>query len=237
VQREISYDCRAEEREGAAWEWRRHSPGFETHEGGRLVHAQDLPAALAADLDGNFEQLVSAYQDRLYAFALRLTGSPEDAEEIAQDAFVHAYQALVTYPAQRISELVLRPWLYQIALNVFRNRRRRRPLQLVSLGEAGDGMGVDLEDDKAERPDAALEHAELRDRLGALVAALPERYRLAVVLRHVQGLRYAEIAALLRQPVGTVKANVHRALRLLRDGLEKQEGTEQARHRAKAHRG
>jgi RNA polymerase sigma-70 factor, ECF subfamily len=201
------------------------------------VHAQDLPAALAADLDGNFEQLVSAYQDRLYAFALRLTGSPQDAEEIAQDAFVRAHQALVTYPAQRISELVLRPWLYQIALNVFRNRRRRRPLQLVSLGEAGEGMDVDLEDDKAERPDAALEHAELRDRLGALVAALPERYRLSVVLRHVQGLGYAEIAALLRQPVGTVKANVHRGLRFLQEGLEKQEGTEQARHQAKAHRG
>lgn len=198
--------------------------------------AQDLPAALAADLDGNFEPLVLAYQDRLYAFALRLTGSPQDAEEIAQDAFVRAYQALVTYPAQRVRELALRPWLYQIALNVFRNRRRRRPLQLVSLGEAGDGMDVDLEDDKAERPDAALEHAELRDRLGALVAALPERYRLGVVLRHVQGLGYAEIAALLRQPVGTVKANVHRGLRLLREGLEKQEGTEQARHQAKARR-
>ncbi len=221
----------------AAWEWRRHSRDFETQEGGRLVHAQDLPAALAADLDGNFEQLVLTYQDRLYAFALRLTGSPQDAEEIAQDTLVRAYRALVTYPAQRLRELIVRPWLYQIALNVVRNRRRRRPLQLVPLGEAGDGMEVDLEDDKGERPDAALEQAELRDRLGALVAALPERYRLSVVLRHVQGLGYAEIAALLRQPVGTVKANVHRGLRLLREGLDKQERTEQARHQAKAHRG
>jgi RNA polymerase sigma-70 factor, ECF subfamily len=201
------------------------------------VPDQDLPAALAADLDGNFEQLVLAYQDRLYTFALRLTGSPQDAEEITQDAFVHAYQALVTYAAQRVRELALRPWLYQIALNVFRNRRRRRPPQLVSLDEASDGMNLELEDDKVERPDAALEHAELRDRLGALVAALPERYQISVVLRHVQGLEYAEIAALLRQPVGTVKANVHRGIRLLRQGLDKQERTEQARHQATAHRG
>ncbi len=198
---------------------------------------QDLPGALAADVDGNFEQLVLAYQDRLYTFALRLTGSPQDAEEIAQDAFVRAYQALVTYAAQRVRDLALRPWLYQITLNVFRNRRRRRPPQLVPLDEASAGMNLELEDDKVERPDAALEHAELRGRLGALVAALPERYQLSVVLRHVQGLEYAEIAALLRQPIGTVKANVHRGLRLLREGLDEQEGTEQARHQATAHRG
>jgi RNA polymerase sigma-70 factor, ECF subfamily len=201
------------------------------------VPDQDLPGALAADVDGNFEQLVLAYQDRLYTFALRLTGSPQDAEEIAQDAFVRAYQALVTYAAQRVRDLALRPWLYQITLNVFRNRRRRRPPQLVPLDEASAGMNLELEDDKVERPDAALEHAELRGRLGALVAALPERYQLSVVLRHVQGLEYAEIAALLRQPIGTVKANVHRGLRLLREGLDEQEGTEQARHQATAHRG
>jgi RNA polymerase sigma-70 factor (ECF subfamily) len=201
------------------------------------VPDQDLPGALAADVDGNFEQLVLAYQDRLYTFALRLTGSTQDAEEIAQDAFVRAYQALVTYAAQRVRDLALRPWLYQITLNVFRNRRRRRPPQLVPLDEASAGMNLELEDDKVERPDAALEHAELRGRLGALVAALPERYQLSVVLRHVQGLEYAEIAALLRQPIGTVKANVHRGLRLLREGLDEQEGTEQARHQATAHRG
>jgi RNA polymerase sigma-70 factor, ECF subfamily len=201
------------------------------------VPDQDLPGALAADVDGNFEQLVLAYQDRLYTFALRLTGSPQDAEEIAQDAFVRAYQALVTYAAQRVRDLALRPWLYQITLNVFRNRRRRRPPQLVPLDEASAGMNLELEDDKVERPDAALEHAELRGRLGALVAALPERYQLSVVLRHVQGLEYAEIAALLRQPIGTVKANVHRGLRLLQEGLDEQEGTEQARHQATAHRG
>jgi RNA polymerase sigma-70 factor, ECF subfamily len=80
------------------------------------VRDQDMSAALAADLDGSFEQVVVAYQHRLYAFALRLTGNPQDAEEITQDAFVRAYRALATYPASRLRSLALRPWLHQITL-------------------------------------------------------------------------------------------------------------------------
>lgn len=72
------------------------------------MYDQDLPAALAADMDGNFEQLVLAFQDRLYAFALRLTDSPENAEEITQDALVRAYRALAKYSAGRIRTLALR---------------------------------------------------------------------------------------------------------------------------------
>jgi RNA polymerase sigma-70 factor (ECF subfamily) len=66
-------------------------------------------AALAADLEGSFERLVLAYQDRLYAFALRLSGSPQDAEEVVQYAFVRAYRAAARYPAERVGDLALRP--------------------------------------------------------------------------------------------------------------------------------
>ena len=97
-------------------------------------------AALAEDLDGQFELLVRTYQDRLYSFALRLSRSREDAEEIAQDAFVRAYRALKTYAPERIAALSLRAWLYQIALNVTRNRfRRRRPVHVSLEGPAGEG--------------------------------------------------------------------------------------------------
>jgi len=188
------------------------------------VHDQDLLAALATELDGCFERLVVTYQDRLYAFALRLTGNPQDAEEIIADAFVRAYQALTRYPADRIRGLTLQAWLYQIALNIFRNRVRGRRLALVPLeppGEGGEGMESAFAGDKAERPDAVLERAELREKLAGVVAALPERYRMAVVLRHVQGLGYGEMAAILRQPIGTIKANVHRGIRLLREALDK----------------
>jgi RNA polymerase sigma-70 factor (ECF subfamily) len=187
------------------------------------VHDQDLPAALAADLAGNFEQLVLAYQDRLYGFTLRLTGSPPDAEEITQDAFVRAHRALAKYPAARIRTLALRPWLHQIALNVFRNRVRTRQLQLVSLDQGREEGELEIEDDKEARPDTALERTQLRASLAKLVAALPERYRVAVVLRHIQGLGYEEMAVVLKQPIGTIKANVHRGVSMLRAALDDQE--------------
>lgn len=181
----------------------------------------DLEAALAANVDRCFECLVLTYQDRLYSFALRLTHNAQDAEEIAQDAFVRAYRALAGYPPERIATLALRPWLYQITLNVFRNRVRSRQLPVLPLDELGHDPDFDLVD-QHERPDAALERVEREHELSALVASLPERYRLAVVLRHVEGFGYGELAEMLSQPVGTIKANVHRGTRLLRSALAQQ---------------
>ena len=90
----------------------------------RIAMSQDeeLRSRIADDLDGSFEGLVRAYQDRLFSFALRVTGNREDAEEVAQDAFVRAYRALATYPAERIRALALRAWLYQVTLE-----RRSQP--------------------------------------------------------------------------------------------------------------
>lgn len=184
--------------------------------------SDDLPAALALDLDGCFERLVIAYQHRMYAFALRLTCSPQDAEEIAQDAFVRAYRALTSYEPERIRALALRPWLYRIALNVFRNRVRGKRLPLVSLDGNEQTMELHLMDTPDQRPDAVVERAEQARELGALIASLPERYRIAVVLRHVEGFDYHEMASLLNQPVGTIKSNVHRGVRLLRAALDTQ---------------
>jgi RNA polymerase sigma-70 factor, ECF subfamily len=188
-----------------------------------------LTAALARSLDGAFETLVRTYQHRIYGFALRLVGNPSDAEEIAQDAFVRAYRALATYPGERIRALRVRPWLYQIALNVVRNHlrdhasvRRGAPITLLTLdGGAEDGTAgrIEPEDDPAERPEAMAEAGERQRELAARLAALPTRYRVAVVLRHVEGFSYAEIAALVGQPVGTVKANVHRGVQVLRAAL------------------
>jgi RNA polymerase sigma-70 factor, ECF subfamily len=204
---------------------------------GHHVRDQELPEALAIDLDGSFEQLVLAFQDRLYAFALRLSNNPQDAEEITQDAFVRAYRALDRYPPERVRTIALRPWLYQIALNIFRNRVRNRPLPSVPLNQRDDGRELESEDVKQVSPDMALEHAEFRGSLATLVAALPERYRLAVVMRHVQGFDYGEIAAVLKQPIGTVKANVHRGTRMLREALEESERTGRSRPQMKAQRG
>ncbi len=164
-----------------------------------------------AVIDGTerlFERMVHEHQHRVFALGLALTGNRHDAEEVAQDTFLKAYRALVTYPPDRVRELKQRAWLHRIALNVVRNRVRGIKPRLVELNgsEPDHAMGPE---------DGALLRMEMDD-LAARVAALPIRFREAVVLRHVQELTYEEAAEALGQPVGTVKANVHRGLKLLR---------------------
>jgi RNA polymerase sigma-70 factor (ECF subfamily) len=148
---------------------------------------------------------------------LRLSGSALDAEEIVQDALVRAHTALAGYDAERIRSLHLRPWLYQITLNLVRNRARKRGVATVPLEGEMDGPS------REPLPESAAVSAELRQDLAALLLTLPEGYRAAVVLRHVEGLRYGEIAQALDQPLGTVKASVHRGLAQLRRRLSERE--------------
>ena len=155
-----------------------------------------------------FERMVGEHQHRIYALSYALTGNRMDAEEVAQDTFLRAYRALVTYPPERVRDLKQRAWLHQIAVNVVRNRHRGVRPRLVELNGSEPDHGAGPEE-------GAIRRAEM-DELAARVACLPPRYREAVVLRHVQELSYAEVADALGQPVGTVKANVHRGLKLLR---------------------
>jgi RNA polymerase sigma-70 factor (ECF subfamily) len=180
-----------------------------------------LEAALARNLEESFERMVGEYQDRLYSFAHRLAGNPQDAEEISQDAFVRAYRAMKTYPAERIRALSLKAWLYRITLNVARNRMRARRHPTVSIDERdGDGRAAWEPEDAAEnRPDSRFERGRQRADIATLVAGLPERYRSALILRYMEGLRLEEVAAVLKQPLGTVKSNVHRAVNALREAL------------------
>ena len=181
-----------------------------------------LTTALADDLDGAFEALVVAHQDRLYTIAARMLGDAGDAEEAAQDALVRAYRALASYDGDRIRELRLRPWLTTIVLNRCRSvgaRRATRGPRPISI----DGDGTRPPDPAAPAATAPAEiaerHAE-RDRWAARLTALPTSYRSAVVLRHVDGMTYPEAAAALGRPEGTVKAQVHRGIALLRTMLE-----------------
>jgi RNA polymerase sigma-70 factor, ECF subfamily len=177
-----------------------------------------LASRLAANPDASFEELVRTFQDRLYGFALRLTNSPQDAEEATQDTFVRAYRALQRYPSDRVRSLRLKAWLYQIELNVVRNQvRRPAPKQVEIDGTVGDTLVATTAD---EQPESAMAAAELRTELTEVLKTLPERYKAAVVLRHVQGLSYSEAADVLGQPVGTTKSDVHRGLRLIREALE-----------------
>jgi RNA polymerase sigma-70 factor (ECF subfamily) len=185
-----------------------------------------LATGLARDLDASFEALVLAHQDRLYTLAVRFLGNPSDAEEAAQDAFVRAYRALATYEADRIRDLQLKPWLATIVLNVCRNRVRRRQPTLVPL-DGGTTAGAEQEpvvdvrtEDRRDDPDATAIHRETAEIWARLVVALPERYRAPILLRHVDGLSYDEMSQVLGRPEGTLKAQVHRGLAMLRTAAE-----------------
>ena len=176
-------------------------------------------AALADDLDLGFEALVRARQDRVYSIALRILGAPADAEDAAQDAFVRAYRALGGWDAPRILALRLDAWLATIVVNVARTRVRRRAAttgrsSLTFLDELDHPTAA-----PAETPATRLEARESTEAWASRLLALPERYRAPVVLRHVDGLGYDEIAFALDRPEGTVKAQVHRGLARLREML------------------
>jgi len=179
-----------------------------------------LAACLASDLDGSFETLVLAHQDRLFTIAHRIGGDPLDAEELVQDAFVRAYRAIAGYPPERVRELRLRGWLTTILLNAGRNRLRVRRVPTVELAFE---PGAEPEADPLARRDE-------RDTWARLLAAISPAQRTAVVLRHVDGLSYAEIAEAVGRPEGTVKAHVHRGLTALRAALVAAEASEPTEH-------
>jgi RNA polymerase sigma-70 factor, ECF subfamily len=159
----------------------------------------------------DFEALVRRHQDAIFAFALNLTGDRAEADDVSQEAFVRAWRAYGGYDAERRAALKERPWLHRIALNVFRNRLRR-PAAL-ELDEGAAAAPAAREPERVALRNAAKE--ELRRHL----LALPRPYREAVVLRHVQGLGYAESALVLGVPEGTVKSNCHRGLQRLQERI------------------
>ena len=173
-----------------------------------------LAEALAADLDATFETLVLAHQDRLFTIAVRTRGDRHDAEELVQDAFVRAYRALAAWPPARIRDLRVRGWLTTILLNAARNRARVRRVPTTELAF----------DPGAEPAADPLARRDERETWARLLADLSPAQRTAVVLRHVDGLSYAEIAAATGRPEGTVKAHVHRGLAALRTALLAAEG-------------
>lgn len=167
-------------------------------------------------VDRVFERMVQEHQHRLYALGYALTGNRHDAEEVAQDTLLRAYRALLTYPAERVRDLKQRAWLHRIAVNVARNRYRGMRPNVVELNGS--------EPDAAPGPEAQALNRVLMNGVMTGLAALPRRYREAVVLRYVQDLPYGEVAEALEIPVGTAKSDVHRALKMLRgedhDGVD-----------------
>ena len=190
----------------------------------RAEATPDLRAALAANLDAACPAFAAAETSRIYGVALRRTGRPADAEDLAQDTLVRAYRALAGWAPARIRDLAVRPWLASIVVNLARNRARAQASRpaTVSLLEELAHPRIALR----ETPHGRLERREIAQVWAARLLALPERYRAPLVLRHVDGLSYEEIGEALDRPAGTIKAQVHRGLALLRIALDSEDALE-----------
>jgi RNA polymerase sigma-70 factor (ECF subfamily) len=162
----------------------------------------DPLAARLADGDPEAPRdLVERHYAELYRYAFSVLRDERTAEDAVQDAFERALVALGQYPEGRLRAMRLRPWMYRITLNVARNRLRRR--REVPVEEIPAAPGSD------EGREAAM------DVLAAL-GSLPERQRVAVTLRYLQDLPYAEISRVTGWPEGTAKTLVRRGLARLR---------------------
>ena len=155
----------------------------------------------------------------VYNLAYRMSNSPHEAEDISQEAFLRAYQSLARFnPSYKFST-----WLYQITLNIIRDRFKKKELNYVSLDapvETDDSEFYPQPADSTNNPEQIMAQKENARAVQQAILSLPLKYREVLVLRHLQDLSYIEIANILKLPQGTVKVHLYRAREQLRKILE-----------------
>ena len=165
-----------------------------------------------------FTQLIMQYQVPLYNMALRMVGRPDDAADIAQEAFLRAWEKIRT-----LRDAPFKSWLFQIAANLcydhFRRGRRYgvMPDEDQTSNQASNVVGLGIAtSDPQERAEANERTRLVRD----CIQALEHDMRIAIILRDVNGMAYDEIAAVLRVPLGTVKSRIARARAQVQERLQ-----------------
>ncbi len=160
-----------------------------------------------------FMALVQRYQAAIFRLAVALLRHREDAEDATQDVFVHAFRRLKTLQDARAFPF----WLRKLAVRICLRYRRRRAVEQEFVeplsGESEILFRTDID------PEVELERAELRALVRRVVAELPEPFQIVVLLYHMDGLSYDEIAQVLGIPIGTVRSRLARAREMLREKL------------------
>jgi RNA polymerase sigma-70 factor (ECF subfamily) len=167
-----------------------------------------------------FGRLVERHQDALFGGISRMVRRREDAEDLAQEAFVKAFRNMARFQGRSS----FYTWLFSIASNAVISHRRkmsaRRRSDHVSLSERGDSEGQRDLTAPGDPPEAAAQRAEMAERIEQAIAELDDEFRTVVVLRDIQEFDYQTMAHILDCPKGTVKSRLHRARLALREKLK-----------------
>jgi RNA polymerase sigma-70 factor (ECF subfamily) len=183
----------------------------------------DVVALAQQGRDSAFRELIRRYERPVFSLIYRMVRDRELAEDLAQDTFIKVLNHIDRYRP----EFKLSSWLFKIANNVAIDHLRRRQLDTVSIDGSPHAMTADAVEatrfDVADQQESALDEMEARELGTAIeraIAGLRPEYRSCIMLRHVEGRSYEEIAATLDLPLGTVKTYIHRARHELREALE-----------------
>ncbi len=176
-------------------------------------------------------QLIMGQQHYVYSIAMSVLKNPEDAADLAQEAFMRLFRALPQYNG----ESRFTTWLYRLVVNLGRDELRRRGRQVPVIPppvvdeEGQDGMASVADDDRWADPSLALDSRELRDGVRQALAQLEEHYRLVLTLYYFDDMKYSDIAEVLDIPLNTVKSHIRRGKERLAALLEAQEQPPAAR--------
>jgi len=159
---------------------------------------------------GAFGELVKRTQSAVFNVCHRLMGERRDAEDMAQEVFLRAYQRLDTFDIER----PFLPWIRRVAANLCFNRLAAQVSEPPPLDEERDMASPD------EQPPPQIEQRQLSERVKMALSCLPPRYRIMIELRHYQELSYEEISETLHLPLSTVKSDLFRARKALAEKLK-----------------
>lgn len=154
-----------------------------------------------------FEELISAYERRIFNTALRTMKNPDDANDVAQEAIIKIYKNIAGFKG----DCTFAVWVYRIVSNACYDELRRRKRHSDMSLDALTADGVVQFRDSGELPDQYAERNELSQNIQKAINQLDEEYRVPIVLRELQGLSYQEIADIMDVNLGTVKSRISRA--------------------------
>jgi RNA polymerase sigma-70 factor (ECF subfamily) len=189
------------------------------------LEADDLATAVHHRKPGAFERFVALFEVSLLNYADRILQNPFDAQEVVQDTFLRAHDALTRqYDTLRVERLAVKPWLFRIARNLCFNKRRGKRSRLdLPLTDFDDGRIGPLVPVPASSVTAPLEERQERAALERALGTLPPESRELIVLRFMEEMSYADIATTVGAEETVLRGRVFRSLKLLRDALSRNE--------------